>query len=143
MLPSTADDLDASINDDLEAAREVTSSETAHGRNVLVIAYSYGGMIGNSAIKGFTQPETAGTQDRSQVTGYVIGFILIASGFTLTGMSFMDPFFGHPPPSWRVNSVTGYAEIVTGPAELFNHDLPAEEAKYWVTAHYPESQSIV
>jgi pimeloyl-ACP methyl ester carboxylesterase len=133
VLPTTADDPAATFNDDLEATREVISNETTHGRDVVVIAHSYGGMVGNSAIKGFTQPETVGSQDRSRVTGCVIGLILIASGFTLTGMTFMDPFFGHPPPSWRVNSVTGYAEIVTEPGELFYHDLSAEEAKYWVS----------
>lgn len=45
----------------------------------------------------------------------------------------MDPFFGRPPPSWRVNSATGYAELVTPPRELFYHDLPAEEAEFWVS----------
>lgn len=45
----------------------------------------------------------------------------------------MDPFLGHPPPSWRVNNDTGFAEIVTPPRELFYHDLPAEEAEYWVS----------
>jgi hypothetical protein len=45
----------------------------------------------------------------------------------------MDPFFGRPPPAWRVNNETGYAELVTPPRELFYHDLPAEEAEYWVS----------
>ena len=45
----------------------------------------------------------------------------------------MDPFFGRPPPTWRVNNATGYAEIVTPPQELFYHDLPADEADYWAS----------
>jgi hypothetical protein len=45
----------------------------------------------------------------------------------------MDPFFGRPPPSWRINSETGYAELVTAPQQLFYHDLPAEEADYWTS----------
>ncbi|KAK4460756.1 hypothetical protein QBC42DRAFT_271718 [Cladorrhinum samala] len=45
----------------------------------------------------------------------------------------MDPFFGHPPPSWRVNKATGFAELVVPPRELFYHDLPEDEAEYWVS----------
>jgi pimeloyl-ACP methyl ester carboxylesterase len=125
-LPSTTGNPAATFKDDIDAAREAISSETSHGRNVVVIAHSYGGMVGNSAIKDFTQP-------RDAVAGHVIGLILIASGFTLTGVSFMDPFFGRPPPSWRVNNTTGYAELVTPPRELFYHDLPEDEAEYWVS----------
>jgi hypothetical protein len=42
----------------------------------------------------------------------------------------MDPFFGRPPPAWRINKETGYAELVTPPHELFYHDVPEEEAEY-------------
>ncbi|PKY06593.1 alpha/beta-hydrolase [Aspergillus campestris IBT 28561] len=128
-LPSTAYNPEATFKDDIDAARDVISTETSTGRNVVVIAHSYGGMVGNSAIKGFTGPKDA-DDDRP---GSVIGLILVASGFTLAGLSFMDPFFGHPPPSWRVNNETGYAELVTPPRELFYHDLPEGEAEYWVS----------
>jgi pimeloyl-ACP methyl ester carboxylesterase len=140
-LPSTTGNPAATFKDDLDAAREAISSETSHGRDVVVIAHSYGGMVGNSAVKGFTKPQdivasgSTSAQDIDQpprpTTGYVIGIILIASGFTLTGLSFMDPFFGHPPPSWRVNAETGYADIVIPTRDFFYHDLPADEADYW------------
>lgn len=133
-LPSTAGNPAATFKDDLDAAREAISSETTHGRSVVVVAHSYGGLVGNSAIKGFTKPQDATTsQTQTPTTGYVIGLILIAAGFNLTGLSFMDPFFGHPPPYWRVNNATGYAELVSSPQELFYHDLPAEEAGFWVS----------
>lgn len=128
-LPSTAYNPEATFKDDLDATRDVISAEIRNGCNVVIIAHSYGGMVGNSSIKGFTKPKEA---DNSQ-TGYVTGLILIASGHTFTGLSFMDPFFGRPPPAWRVNNQTGYAELVTSPRELFYHDLPEEEAKYWVS----------
>ncbi|CAL5869030.1 uncharacterized protein PFLUO_LOCUS3258 [Penicillium psychrofluorescens] len=129
-LPSTSGNPAASFKDDLEAARSAISSETTAGRNVVVVAHSYGGIVGNSAVKGFTRtPEDQGQSSK----GYVIGIILIASGYTLTGYAFMDPFFGHPPPTWRANNDTGYAEFVTPPRELFYHDLPEKEAEYWVS----------
>lgn len=139
-LPSTAGNPAATFKDDLDAAREAISSETTHKRNVVVLAHSYGGMVGNSAIKDFTQPrDPSASQTQPPTTGNVIGLILIASGFTMTGLSFMDPFFGRPPPSWRVNNATGYAELVTPPRELFYHDLPAEEAEFWVSQLTPQS----
>jgi pimeloyl-ACP methyl ester carboxylesterase len=128
-LPSTANNPKATFKDDLDAVQDAILAETSNGRNVVLIAHSYGGIVGNSAIKGFAKPKDT---DDSQ-SGYVIGLILIASGYTLTGLSFMDPFFGHPPPSWRVNNETGYAELVVSPREFFYHDLPEEEAKYWVS----------
>ncbi|RDW83511.1 hypothetical protein BP5796_05002 [Coleophoma crateriformis] len=135
-LPSTSGNPAATFKDDIDAAREAISSETTNGRDVVVIAHSYGGMVGNSAIKGFAHPRDstpllASTQ--TQATGHVIGLILIASGFTLTGLAFMDPLFGRPPPAWRVNKETGYAELVTPPRQLFYHDLPADEAEYWAS----------
>lgn len=133
-LPSTTGNPEASFKDDMNAAQAAISNETRQGRNVVVIAHSYGGLVGSSAIKGFTKPQDASvSQDPSPTSGYVIGLILIATGFAITGLAFMDPFFGHPPPSWRVNSATGYAEIVTPPREFFYHDLPADEADYWVS----------
>ncbi|GAB1315954.1 Methylesterase 7 [Madurella fahalii] len=148
-LPSTAGNPAATFKDDIDAAREAISSETSHGHDVVVIAHSYGGMVGNSAIRGFTQPRDAGEssstpmpastraqdtdQSQTPTAGHVIGLVLIASGFTLTGVSFMDPFFGRPPPSWRINNATGYADLVTPPRELFYHDLPVDEADYWAS----------
>lgn len=132
-LPSTSGNPKATFKDDLDAARTVVSAETSNGRNVVVIAHSYGGMVGNSVIKGFAKSKKSPTSDGVSESGYVIGLVLIASGFTLTGLSFMDPFFGHPPPAWRVNNETGYAELVTSPRELFYHDLPDDEAEYRVS----------
>jgi pimeloyl-ACP methyl ester carboxylesterase len=142
-LPSTANNPAATFKDDLDAARTAISTETSQGRDVVVIAHSYGGMVGNSAIKGFarkdvtsntnTDIDTDITPTSASTQGAVIGLILIASGFTLTGLAFMDPFFGCPPPAWRINKETGYAELVTPPRELFYHDVPEEEAEYWVS----------
>lgn len=32
-------------------------SELTQGRNAVVVAHSYGGMVGNSAVRGLTQPK--------------------------------------------------------------------------------------
>ncbi|KAJ6439643.1 alpha/beta-Hydrolase [Purpureocillium lavendulum] len=151
-LPSTTGDPSATFKDDLDAARATISGETTRGRDVVVIAHSYGGMVGNSAIKGFARPRggaAAGASnstaspspadDDSSESGHAIGLILIASGFTFTGLAFMDPFFGRPPPAWRVNSETGFAELVADPRDFFYHDLPSDEAEYWASQLTPQS----
>ena len=146
-LPTTAGDPAATFKDDLDAAREAISGETSNGRDVVVVAHSYGGMVANSAIKDFTTkadkdtpgPPSTPAPAAAAARGHAIGLILIASGFTLTGVSFMDPFLGRPPPAWRANRATGFAELVTPPRELFYHDLPADEAERWVAQLTPQS----
>ena len=143
-LPSTCNNPAATYKQDIDAVRNAISEETSHGRDVVVIAHSYGGMVGNSAIKGFAKKSPSSGSSKSNVestdtgnldgstssTGHVIGLILIASGFPLAGLAFMDPLFGRPPPAWRVNKETGYAEIVVSPQQFFYHDLKPEDADY-------------
>ncbi|KAL6813760.1 Alpha/beta hydrolase family domain-containing protein [Trichoderma sp. SZMC 28015] len=139
-LPSTTGDPTRTFKDDLDAARKAISDETSCGRDVVVVAHSYGGMVGNSAIKDFARPRgTVAKNAQRTTTGYVVGLILIASGYTFTGLAFMDPFFGHPPPQWRVNKETGFADIVVSPRKFFYHDVPEDEAKYWVSLLTPQS----
>ena len=146
-LPSTSNNPDATFKDDLDAARDAVLSQTTKGRDVIVVAHSYGGIVGGSCIKGLTLPKTSlatrGTsteqlsapdmQSSLPKQGYVVALVLIASGFAMTGWSFMDPFFGRPPPAWRVDKETGYATLVADPQQLFYHDVPDDEAKYWVS----------
>ena len=128
-LPSTQDNPQATYKDDIDAARAAITSEVTQGRDVIIIAHSYGGMVGSSCIKGFTKSGS----ESDNTKGYVQALILIASGFTLPGLAFMDPFFGIPPPSWRVDKDSGYAVIVADPVQMFYHDLELDDAKYWVS----------
>lgn len=134
-LPSTMDDPSAGFKEDLDAARVVVEKETDQRRNVIVVAHSYGGMVGNSVIKGFAKKqgerEYDNTQDQRAVTGKVVGLILIASGFPLEGLAFMDPLMGRPPPAWRIDKESGYAVLNNSPQHLFYHDVPKEDADYY------------
>jgi pimeloyl-ACP methyl ester carboxylesterase len=132
-LPSTQGDPEATFKDDLDAARQAVSEEVGKGRNVIVVAHSYGGLIGSSVVKGFTLTQSAKEDNIQSQQGHVTGLVLIATGFALTGVAFMDPFFGHPPPTWQINKSTGFADIVKPPQEFFYHDLPKEEADYYTS----------
>lgn len=125
-LPSTQDNPQATFKDDIDAARSAITAEITSGNDVIVIAHSYGGMVGNSAVKGLTDP-------RPQTSSCVKAIVLIASGFTVPGLSFMAPLLNNPPPAWRVDSPSGYAVLVQDPRELFYHDLEPEDAEYWIS----------
>lgn len=120
------------------AARDAITRETSQGKNVVVVDDSFGGMVDNSAIKGLSRSKGANSH-RNSTDGVVIGLILIASCFTLTGLAFMDPMFGIPPPSWKINKETGFADLVTSPRELFYHDLSRDDAEYWVSQLVPQN----
>ena len=123
----------ATFSDDIEAARNSITAETTQGRDVVVVVHSYGGQVGNSAIKGLVQQKQDDSLSAKDSSGHVIGLILLASGFTQTGVSFIDGLGGKPPPSWKVDQESGFAVIVADPKELFYHDLPTEEGNYWVS----------
>jgi pimeloyl-ACP methyl ester carboxylesterase len=127
-LPTTAGDSSASFKDDVKATQDIIQTETSQGHDVVVVVHSYGGIVGQSAMKGFT---TNGTQGPTTNKGHVIGLITMASTFAQAGMAFLDASGGKPPPSWRV--VDGFAEIQVSARELFYHDLPVAEGDGWVS----------
>jgi pimeloyl-ACP methyl ester carboxylesterase len=126
-LPTTTGDKDAAFGDDFKAARNAIQAETSKGRNVIVVVHSYGALVGQSAMKGLTRPKDGGKSD----TGYVIGHIIIASGFTQEGMAFLDGTGGKPPPSWSLDP-SGFAVLQVPAREFFYHDLPEAEGDEWV-----------
>jgi pimeloyl-ACP methyl ester carboxylesterase len=129
-LPSsTSNSPDATFLDDITAVRTAIEAETSAGRDVVVAAHSYGGLPAHSGSKGLT----VGSPEPTSTGGKVIGFVLMASGFTMTGMCFLDPTGGVPPPQWKANKETGFAELLVDPVDMFFHDLPAEEGKMWAS----------
>lgn len=129
-LPSsTSNSPDATFLDDITAVRTAIEAETSAGRDVVVAAHSYGGLPAHSGSKGLT----VGSPEPTSSGGKVVGFVLMASGFTMTGMCFLDPTGGVPPPQWKANKETGFAELLVDPVDMFFHDLPAEEGKMWAS----------
>jgi len=129
-LPTTASNPSATLADDIEVVRAAIIGETTQGRDVAVVVHSYGGFVGSSAIKGLTKPKQA---TPSSANGHVLGLILIASGFVLSGVSFLGGFGGKPPTIWNLDRESGFVVIATDPGQLFYHDLPQEEREYWVS----------
>jgi pimeloyl-ACP methyl ester carboxylesterase len=128
-LPTTSRDNAASFGDDVKTTQDAIQAETSQGRNIIVVVHSYGAMVGQSALKGFTRPKDAAASSTNK--GYVIGHIVIASSFSQAGIAFLDSTGGNPPPSWRIDP-SGFAEIQVDARELFYHDLPVAEGDEWV-----------
>jgi pimeloyl-ACP methyl ester carboxylesterase len=124
-LPSCSSDASATFSDDIQAVHKAIITETEEGRDVVLVVWSYGGSVGNSAIKGLTAADTNGH-------GRVLGVALIASGFPMTGVGFLEATGGVPPPFIVLDHDAGYANLVADPRELFYQDLPTSEAEHWI-----------
>jgi pimeloyl-ACP methyl ester carboxylesterase len=124
-LPSTNGTNTTTFGDDVHAVQKAIEAETSQGLDVVLVVHSYGGAVGQSAIKGFAKPKTGDVGH-----GYVIGLASMASGFGQTGLSFLDALGGKPPPSWTAGP-DGYATLAVDPKDLFYHDV--EDADYWVS----------
>jgi pimeloyl-ACP methyl ester carboxylesterase len=126
-LPTTSGDNTLSLVDDVKATQEAIQAETSQGRNVVVVVHSYGGVVGESAIKSFTAKDGTASSN----AGHVIGLFVIASGFAQPGMVFLDGSGGKPPPMWRLDP-SGFSELQVPAREAFYHDLPEAEGDEWV-----------
>lgn len=73
-LPSTSGDISASFLDDVEAVRAAITSETDASRDVVVVVHSYGGHVGQSALKGLPTRQDPGPK------GKVLGLAMMATG---------------------------------------------------------------
>lgn len=124
-LPSCSSNSSATFSDDIQAVRKAITSETEAGRDVVLVVWSYGGQVGNSAIKGLTKADDGNS-------GRVLGVALIASGFPMTGVGFLEATGGVPPPFIGLDHEAGFANLLADPKELFYHDLDATEADHWI-----------
>ncbi|PNY29236.1 Uncharacterized protein TCAP_00849 [Tolypocladium capitatum] len=131
-LPSTLSHPAATFADDVEAVRDAIVAETTQGRDVVIVVHSYGGHVGNSAIKGLTRNTHDAAPSAKGSSGHVVGMAMVATGFTVTGVSFIDGLGGKPPPTWAADEEAGCAAIVVDARDMFYHDLPAQEGTQWV-----------
>lgn len=135
-LPTASSDPSKSFADDVTAAQDAIKSETSQGNDVVLVMHSYGGAVGQSAAKGFVKGQDGDVDDGR---GHVVGLVMMATGFARPAKSFLDAVGGSPPPTWKLNEETGFADLVADTRELFHHDLPEEEGKIWVDRLVPHS----
>lgn len=137
-LPTTqSTSTSVDVSHDVKAVQDAIAAETAQGFDVVVAVHSYGGIVGCSAIKGFTQQSSDKASAADTKTGRVIGLFMVATGFVYVGMSFLEAFGGKPPPTWEADYENNLMKISVDPIDMLYHDLPEEEAKEWVAKLTP------
>lgn len=139
-LPSTTGSKTLGLLDDITAVRSTITGETSQGRDVVVVMHSYGGGVAQSAMEGHTK---ASSTETSTAKGYVIGAVLIATGFVTEKKSFVEGLGGSVPPSmgWKLDPESGFVVIFGDARLMFYHDLPGDEGKFWVSRL--QKQSVV
>ncbi|KAF5989579.1 methyltransferase [Fusarium bulbicola] len=148
------DDPMETFKDDVDAVRSAIRQETENGCDVIVITHSYGGTVGNSAVKGFSRPAGSSASRQSSMptptsskqtpeTGHVVGIIPIATGFCFTGLTFMDHFLNITPPFFRVNKKTGYADLTVRPQNLLPRSNTRRGRSRDFYAHHAKPQSTI
>jgi pimeloyl-ACP methyl ester carboxylesterase len=132
-LPTTqSTSTSVNFSHDVKAVHDTIAAETAQGFDVVVVVHSYGGVVGSSAVKGFTQQSSDKSSATDTKTGRVIGLFMVATGYFYVGLSFLEALGGKPPPTWEADYENNLMTICVDPIDMLYHDLPEEEAKEWV-----------
>ncbi|KAF5685619.1 alpha beta-hydrolase [Fusarium circinatum] len=113
---------------DVKAVADAIAGEASQGLDVVILVHSYAGPVGQSAMRGFTSKSA----DADGNTGRVMGLFNVATGFVREGASFMDALGGKPLPTCEADYENNLMVIKVDPIDMMYHDLPTEEAEYWV-----------
>lgn len=137
-LASTLGNPAATLGDDVAVLQTAIREHTSQGRNVLLVAHSYGGGVASSAVRGFTKP--AGEAPDSG-TGHVVGLVLITTVFIPTGQHFSATIAGSDVNKGDVgvDFANGWCTIEGDPRQIFYSDLPADEAGQWAVKLQPQA----
>jgi pimeloyl-ACP methyl ester carboxylesterase len=116
-----------SLAGSISQVQDLIASETAQGNDVVLVNHSFGGCVGSSSVKGFTQKDSSRLSPGS---GKVVGIIQLCaftppSKTALYDIIDLDTSFHHSGPD-------GWELIDNGePTDLFYHDLSPEDAQLW------------
>ncbi|OJJ05153.1 hypothetical protein ASPVEDRAFT_834030 [Aspergillus versicolor CBS 583.65] len=124
--------------------QSIIIDETSNGRNVVVINHSLGGVVGCSAVKGFTRKDPSRLDNNS---GSVVGIIQLCA-FTPPPKSAEYEFFGpivESRAAFHYSSPDGwdYIEPNVDINDLFYNDLSPEEADMWKGRLVKQSSACV
>jgi hypothetical protein len=112
--------------------QDIISTEASAGRDVVMINHSFGGVVGCSAINGFT----AANPNKLTENGKVIGVIQMCALTVPTGVSLLD-FLRHGK-GFNIQPVglagpNGWDTMHRDVVEAMYHDIEPEDAKNWAS----------
>ncbi|KAI1616232.1 Alpha/beta hydrolase fold-1 [Exophiala viscosa] len=122
-----------SIAPAIESLRRVIASEIDAGNDVVVVNHSFGGMVGCSAIKGFTRKNQSNLKHNK--SGHVLGLIQTPAFAPRSNTALIDLYAvpGYVESLSSQDQVRpskeGWSELLREPGGYFYNDLPPEEAQ--------------
>ncbi|CAI7665833.1 unnamed protein product [Penicillium manginii] len=111
------------LEDDVQSLRGVLTAYVDEGRDVIVVAHSYGGVVASSAVEGLTK--TARTADES---GGVTKVIYLAAFALDKGQSLLGILGGNYLPWMKVEGDYVHAD---GAGDVGWQDIPLESQEKW------------
>ncbi|KAJ5604893.1 alpha/beta-hydrolase [Penicillium lagena] len=118
-----------SIASSIEQIQKLLNVATMAGRDVVLVNHSFGGVVGCSAVKGFTQKNSSQLHAGS---GRVIGIIHLSAIMVPSHCSVDDLASLSPDPLFHNPGPDGWQIIDNGdPRDVFYNDLPLAEGDYW------------
>lgn len=112
--------------------QDVIATETGSGRNVIMVNHSFGGVVGCSAVNGFTAKHPS----QLTSTGKVIGIIQMCALTVPTGVSlleFLQAGKGSDIKPIGLSGPDGWDEMKRDVVEAMYHDLSPEDGADWAS----------
>lgn len=117
-----------SLESTVSQVQDIIVAESTKGNDVIMVNHSFGGVVGCSAVKGFTAKDSS---KLGSAKGKVVGIIQICAFMIPSNVSLRDLVAGGPGPFRTHISPEGWDVIDDDTIDLFYNDLPAEKAKHW------------
>lgn len=141
MLPTTHAEHDKASKDtpdDIEVVRQTIIAHLDQGKNVVLVAHSYGAIPAMAACTGLdSASRTASGKPSSVVCIACIPGAIPPPGFALASM-----YGGKTPPFFEIKDGLSLPTGPPGPAHLFYNDIPEEKAKEHIALMKPQSEKI-
>ncbi|OAG00818.1 alpha/beta-hydrolase [Paraphaeosphaeria sporulosa] len=125
-LPSNSHNPVPSFEPDISAIRAALAPLVEAGKDVVVVAHSYGSVPANEAIKGLTRREREARGEQ----GGVVHYVFLSAFITPVGVSLMDALQNKDLP-WFIVQEDKTLVRPDNPREIFYGDLSDDEAKKW------------
>lgn len=133
-LPSNSHTPIPSFEPDITAIRAALVPLVEDGKDVVVVAHSYGSVPTNEAIQGLTRRERQG----KGLQGGVLHYVFISAFITPVGVSLMDALQGKDL-AWFIVQEDKMLVRPDGPRDIFYGDLEEAQAEMWVGRLVPFS----
>jgi pimeloyl-ACP methyl ester carboxylesterase len=116
-----------SLASSVSQIQTLIAQETGNGNDVVLINHSFGGSVGCSSVKGFSQKDPSKLTPNS---GKVIGIIQLCAFMPPSNTSLYDMI--DPSDTFHHSSPDGWEVIdKRNPEDLFYNDLDQESAQLW------------